>query len=196
MKNKIISFLIISLLLIGAVLLGFNIANQQIKQKDREIEVLQQEQITLKETNNRLSETVKRQSKTVIDEDEKHIRETAQQFVKVMFEMEKGTSFKDKSKKLKPLITDDYYNSLFDNEKDKYNLFDNITVSDVHVYFDVYDPQKDDYKVFVQFDEHLDTDGSDKIENTKTSVQLNLVRTSDGWKINDLQRFDLEPLKN
>ncbi|KIX91229.1 hypothetical protein TP70_03460 [Staphylococcus microti] len=194
MKSKIISFLIISVLLIGAVLLGFNITNQQVKQKDSQIAHLQKEKADLKATNDRLSETVKRQSKTVIAEDEKRIRETAQSFVKAMFEMKKGTSFQEKSATLKPFVTDEYHNTLFGNVKDKYNLFDDITVSDINVYFDTYDPKKDDYKVFVQFNERLDTEASDKVENSVTSVQLDLVRTGDGWKINDLQRFNLKPL--
>ncbi|EZU36599.1 hypothetical protein U918_02727, partial [Staphylococcus aureus 10S01493] len=54
------------------------------------------------------------------------------------------------------------------------------------------DPKQDSYKVFVQFDERIETDGQDKIENRKTSVQLDLVRTTDGWKVDNLTRFNLQ----
>ncbi|EIK0300785.1 hypothetical protein LH247_000940, partial [Staphylococcus pseudintermedius] len=61
-----------------------------------------------------------------------------------------------------------------------------------HVYFDVYNPKKDSYRVFVQFDERIETEGQEKIENRKTSVQLDLVRTGDGWKVDNLARFNLQ----
>ncbi|HCT0439211.1 TPA: hypothetical protein LQO96_002352, partial [Staphylococcus pseudintermedius] len=60
------------------------------------------------------------------------------------------------------------------------------------VYFDVYDAKKDSYRVFVQFDERIETEGQEKIENRKTSVQLDLVRTGDGWKVDNLSRFNLQ----
>lgn len=164
----------------------------QLKAKDNKIESLQQEQSELKNTNQRLSELVKRQSKTVISDEEKQIREKAELFVKSMFEMKRDTSFKSKSKDLKPLVTDDYYSSLFEDSKDKYNLYDDISVNDLHVYFDVYNPKKDSYRVFVQFDERIETEGQEKIENRKTSVQLDLVRTGDGWKVDNLARFNLQ----
>ncbi|EGQ2885586.1 hypothetical protein EOQ14_12420, partial [Staphylococcus pseudintermedius] len=62
----------------------------------------------------------------------------------------------------------------------------------LHVYFDVYNPKKDSYRVFVQFDERIETEGQEKIENRKTSVQLDLVRTGDGWKVDNLARFNLQ----
>ncbi|HCT0365944.1 TPA: hypothetical protein K8054_002267, partial [Staphylococcus pseudintermedius] len=58
--------------------------------------------------------------------------------------------------------------------------------------FDVYNPKKDSYRVFVQFDERIETEGQEKIENRKTSVQLDLVRTGDGWKVDNLARFNLQ----
>ncbi|HDJ3815893.1 TPA: hypothetical protein PQE02_002841, partial [Staphylococcus aureus] len=94
----------------------------------------------------------------------------------------------------KPLVTKDYYDTLFKDSKDKYDLYDDITVNDIHVYFDTYDPKKDSYKVFVQFDERIETDGDDKIEHRQTSAQLDLVRTAEGWRIDNLKRFNLKPL--
>lgn len=101
---------------------------------------------------------------------------------------------KSKAPQIKPLVTKDYYDTLFKDSKDKYDLYDDITVNDIHVYFDTYDPKKDSYKVFVQFDERIETDGDDKIEHRQTSAQLDLVRTAEGWRIDNLKRFNLKPL--
>nr|WP_244913359.1 hypothetical protein [Staphylococcus intermedius] len=184
--------MIVTLFLVIGIVIGSQLYKGQLKAKDNKIESLQQEQSELKNTNQRLSELVKRQSKTVISDEEKQIREKAELFVKSMFEMKRDTSFKSKSKDLKPLVTDDYYSSLFEDSKDKYNLYDDIFVNDLHVYFDVYNPKKDSYRVFVQFDERIETEGQEKIENRKTSVQLDLVRTGDGWKVDNLARFNLQ----
>lgn len=192
MKLKVITFLIVTLFLVIGTVIGSQLYKGQLKAKDNKIESLQQEQSELKNTNQRLSELVKRQSKTVISDEEKQIREKAELFVKSMFEMKRDTSFKSKSKDLKPLVTDDYYSSLFEDSKDKYNLYDDISVNDLHVYFDVYNPKKDSYRVFVQFDERIEIEGQEKIENRKTSVQLDLVRTGDGWKVDNLVRFNLQ----
>lgn len=192
MKLKVITFLIVTLFLVIGIVIGSQLYKGQLKAKDNKIESLQQEQSELKNTNQRLSELVKRQSKTVISDEEKQIREKAELFVKSMFEMKRDTSFKSKSKDLKPLVTDDYYSSLFEDSKDKYNLYDDISVNDLHVYFDVYNPKKDSYRVFVQFDERIETEGQEKIENRKTSVQLDLVRIGDGWKVDNLARFNLQ----
>ncbi|MBZ8175285.1 hypothetical protein [Staphylococcus delphini] len=192
MKLKVITFLIVTLFLVIGIVIGSQLYKGQLKAKDNKIESLQQVQSELKNTNQRLSELVKRQSKTVISDEEKQIREKAELFVKSMFEMKRDTSFKSKSKDLKPLVTDDYYSSLFEDSKDKYNLYDDISVNDLHVYFDVYDAKKDGYRVFVQFDERIETEGQEKIENRKTSVQLDLVRTGDGWKVDNLSRFNLQ----
>ncbi|MCE5754650.1 hypothetical protein JL787_12330 [Staphylococcus pseudintermedius] len=192
MKLKVITFLIVTLFLVIGIVIGSQLYKGQLKAKDNKIESLQQEQSELKNTNQSLSELVKRQSKTVISDEEKQIREKAELFVKSMFEMKRDTSFKSKSKDLKPLVTDDYYSSLFEDSKDKYNLYDDISVNDLHVYFDVYDAKKDSYLVFVQFDERIETEGQEKIENRKTSVQLDLVRTGDGWKVDNLSRFNLQ----
>ncbi|QDX56289.1 hypothetical protein [Staphylococcus pseudintermedius] len=192
MKLKVITFLIVTLFLVIGIVIGSQLYKGQLKAKDNKIESLKQEQSELKNTNQRLSELVKRQSKTVISDEEKQIREKAELFVKSMFEMKRDTSFKSKSKDLKPLVTDDYYSSLFEDSKDKYNLYDDISVNDLHVYFDVYNPKKDSYRVFVQFDERIETEGQEKIENRKTSVQLDLVRTGDGWKVDNLSRFNLQ----
>nr|WP_251134188.1 hypothetical protein [Staphylococcus sp. MZ8] len=67
-------------------------------------------------------------------------------------------------------------------------------MSDIHVYFDQYDPKHDNYKVFVQFNERIDTEGQKEVENRKTSVQLDMVRTNDKWLINDVQRFNLQKM--
>ncbi len=191
MKLKVLTFLMISLCLLIGLFIGTQVYKHDVKQKEKEIEELKKEKDGLNESNNRLSELVKRQSKTVISDEEKQIRERSETFVRELFEMKKDTSFKSKSKQLKPLLTDDYYSTLFDG-KDRYNLYDDISVNDLHVYFDVFDPKQDSYKVFVQFDERIETDGQDKIENRKTSVQLDLVRTTDGWKVDNLTRFNLQ----
>ncbi|HEA6808394.1 TPA: hypothetical protein RXI60_000116 [Staphylococcus aureus] len=191
MKLKVLTFVMISICLLIGLFIGSQVYKHDVKQKEIEIEVLKKEKDDLNESNKRLSELVKRQSKTVISDEEKQIRERSETFVKELFEMKKDTSFKSKSKQLKPLLTDDYYSTLFDG-KDRYNLYDDINVNDLHVYFDVFDPKQDSYKVFVQFDERIETDGQDKIENRKTSVQLDLVRTTDGWKVDNLKRFNLQ----
>ncbi|HFD7549847.1 hypothetical protein Q0P09_07200 [Staphylococcus aureus] len=191
MKLKVLTFVMISICLLIGLFIGSQVYKHDVKQKEIEIEVLKKDKDDLNESNKRLSELVKRQSKTVISDEEKQIRERSETFVKELFEMKKDTSFKSKSKQLKPLLTDDYYSTLFDG-KDRYNLYDDISVNDLHVYFDVFDPKQDSYKVFVQFDERIETDGQDKIENRKTSVQLDLVRTTDGWKVDNLTRFNLQ----
>ncbi|HDA1864558.1 TPA: hypothetical protein O4276_000895 [Staphylococcus aureus] len=191
MKLKVLTFVMISLCLLIGLFIGTQVYKHDVKQKEMEIEELKKEKDGLNESNKRLSELVKRQSKTVISDEEKQIRERSETFVRELFEMKKDTSFKSKSKQLKPLLTDDYYSTLFDG-KDRYNLYDDISVNDLHVYFDVIDPKQDSYKVFVQFDERIETDGQDKIENRKTSVQLDLVRTTDGWKVDNLTRFNLQ----
>ncbi|WP_381420390.1 hypothetical protein [Staphylococcus hyicus] len=191
MKLKVLTFVMISICLLIGLFIGSQVYKHNVKQKEKEIVELKKEKDGLNESNKRLSELVKRQSKTVISDEEKQIRERSETFVKELFEMKKDTSFKSKSKQLKPLLTDDYYSTLFDG-KDRYNLYDDISVNDLHVYFDVFDPKQDSYKVFVQFDERIETDGQDKIENRKTSVQLDLVRTTDGWKVDNLTRFNLQ----
>ncbi|EZS30365.1 hypothetical protein W441_02017 [Staphylococcus aureus VET0114R] len=191
MKLKVLTFVMISLCLLIGLFIGTQVYKYDVKQKENEIEELKNEKYGLNESNKRLSELVKRQSKTVISDEEKQIRERSETFVRELFEMKKDTSFKSKSKELKPLLTDDYYSTLFDG-KDRYNLYDDISVTNLHVYFDVFDPKQDSYKVFVQFDERIETDGQDKIENRKTSVQLDLVRTTDGWKVDNLTRFNLQ----
>ncbi|EOB9200831.1 hypothetical protein ACIXQJ_001141 [Staphylococcus aureus] len=191
MKLKVLTFVMISICLLIGLFIGSQVYKHDVKQKEIEIEVLKKDKDDLNESNKRLNELVKRQSKTVISDEEKQIRERSETFVKELCEMKKDTSFKSKSKQLKPLLTDDYYSTLFDG-KDRYNLYDDISVNDLHVYFDVFDPKQDSYKVFVQFDERIETDGQDKIENRKTSVQLDLVRTTDGWKVDNLTRFNLQ----
>ncbi|HDE5119648.1 TPA: hypothetical protein PDD04_002333 [Staphylococcus aureus] len=191
MKLKVLTFVMISICLLIGLFIGTQVYKHDVKQKEKEIVELKKEKDGLNESNKRLSELVKRQSKTVISDEEKQIRERSETFVRELFEMKKDTSFKSKSKQLKPLLTDDYYSTLFDG-KDRYNLYDDITVNDLHVYFDVFDPKQDSYKVFVQFDERIETDGQDKIENRKTSVQLDLVRTTDDWKVDNLTRFNLQ----
>lgn len=191
MKLKVLTFVMISICLLIGLFIGTQVYKHDVKQKEKEIVELKKEKDGLNESNKRLSELVKRQSKTVISDEEKQIRERSETFVRELFEMKKDTSFKSKSKQLKPLLTDDYYSTLFDG-KDRYNLYDDISVNDLHVYFDVFDPKQDSYKVFVQFDERIETDGQDKIENRKTSVQLDLVRTMDGWKVDNLTRFNLQ----
>lgn len=191
MKLKVLTFVMISICLSIGLFVGTQVYKHDVKQKEKEIVALKKEKDGLNESNKRLSELVKRQSKTVISDEEKQIRERSETFVRELFEMKKDTSFKSKSKQLKPLLTDDYYSTLFDG-KDRYNLYDDISVNDLHVYFDVFDPKQDSYKVFVQFDERIETDGQDKVENRKTSVQLDLVRTTDGWKVDNLKRFNLQ----
>ncbi len=44
----------------------------------------------------------------------------------------------------------------------------------------------------MQFNERIDTEGQKEVENRKTSVQLDMVRTNDKWLINDVQRFNLQ----
>lgn len=192
-KMKLVVILIVCVLTLVGYLVGTQKSKHEVNEHNKKIEHLKQKQLSSQETNKRLKETVHRQNKTVIAEDEKRIRETSESFVKNMFTMEKGKSFKSKEKSIKPLLTEDYYDKLFGDSRDKYNMYDDISVSDIHVYFDTYDPKKNDYKVFVQFEETTSSDDSDKIEHKKTSVQLDLVRTNDEWKIDELRRFNLQP---
>ncbi|HDH6082989.1 TPA: hypothetical protein PI700_001011 [Staphylococcus aureus] len=192
MKTKIFLFGIITVLTVAAYFLGIQTTQSQVKKERIESSNLKKSLEDQKDTNEVLSERVKCQSKTVIAEEEKQIRETAQTFTKQMFEMKKGESFKQKSKELKHLITKKYYDLLFSDGREKFSIFDDITVNDIHVYFDQYNPKNDNYKVFVQFDERIDTEGQKQIETRKTSVQLDLVRTNDKWLINDVQRFNLQ----
>ncbi|WP_259341684.1 hypothetical protein [Staphylococcus pasteuri] len=192
-KMKFVVLLIVCVLTLVGYLIGTQKSKHEVNQRNEKIERLKQKQLSTQETNKRLKETVHRQNKKVIAEDEKRIRETAESFVKNMFTMEKGKSFKSKEKSIKPLLTEDYYDKLFGDSRDKYNMYDDISINDVHVYFDTYDPKKNDYKVFVQFEETTSSDDSDKIEHKKTSVQLDLVRTNDEWKIDELRRFNLQP---
>ena len=192
-KMKFVVMLIVCVLTLVGYLIGTQKSKHEVNQRNEKIERLKQKQLSTQETNKRLKETVHRQNKKVIAEDEKRIRETAESFVKNMFTMEKGKSFKSKEKSIKSLLTEDYYDKLFGDSRDKYNMYDDISIRDVHVYFDTYDPKKNDYKVFVQFEETTSSDDSDKIEHKKTSVQLDLVRTNDEWKIDELRRFNLQP---
>ncbi|HHQ5170697.1 TPA: hypothetical protein ACSP6G_000830 [Staphylococcus aureus] len=192
MKMKLILFLVITLLTVGAYFLGTQTTKQQVQKEKDEVKDLKRTVKHEKETNEQLSTRVKRQSKTVISEEEKQIRETARTFTTELFTLKKGSSFKQKSESLKPLITKKYYDVLFSDNREKFSIFDDVTVSDMHVYFEQYDPKNDNYKVFVQFNERIDTEGQKEVENRKTSVQLDLVRTNDKWLINDVQRFNLQ----
>ncbi|HFF1044705.1 hypothetical protein OSX66_09870 [Staphylococcus agnetis] len=192
MKTKLVLFLIVCVLTIGAYFLGHQTTKQQIVEQKSEVRQLKDTLQHEKETNETLSKRVQRQSKTVIADEEKQIRETAHRFTTELFTLKKGESFKQKSKVLKPMITQKYYDELFSDGREKFSIFDDITVNDIHVYFDQYDPKNDNYKVFVQFDERIDTEGQKQIETRKTSVQLDLVRTNDKWLINDVQRFNLQ----
>lgn len=128
MKQKIIMFTLVTIILFCAVLIGYQIPKQQVKMKQNQIEDLQEEQRILRDKNGELNKLVKRQSKTVISDEEKQIREVSSNFVKQMFEMKKDSSFKSKAPQIKPLVTKDYYDTLFKDSKDKYDLYDDITV--------------------------------------------------------------------
>ncbi|MET1438169.1 hypothetical protein ABUR82_10570, partial [Staphylococcus aureus] len=110
MKQKIIMFTLVTVILFCAVLIGYQIPKQQVKMKQNQIEDLQEEQRILRDKNGELSKLVKRQSKTVISDE---IREVSSNFVKQMFEMKKESSFKSKAPQIKPLVTKDYYDTLF-----------------------------------------------------------------------------------
>ncbi|HCV2499587.1 TPA: hypothetical protein ACSPDX_001896, partial [Staphylococcus aureus] len=109
MKQKIIMFTLVTVILFCAVLIGYQIPKQQVKMKQNQIEDLQEEQRILRDKNGELNKLVKRQSKTVISDEEKQIREVSSNFVKQMFEMKKDSSFKSKAPQIKPLVTKDYY---------------------------------------------------------------------------------------
>ncbi|MFT2031127.1 hypothetical protein ACMUIR_14015, partial [Staphylococcus aureus] len=113
MKQKIIMFTLVTIILFCAVLIGYQIPKQQVKMKQNQIEDLQEEQRILRDKNGELNKLVKRQSKTVISDEEKQIREVSSNFVKQMFEMKKDSSFKSKAPQIKPLVTKDYYDTLF-----------------------------------------------------------------------------------
>ncbi|MGT3738868.1 hypothetical protein ACVTLO_08825 [Staphylococcus aureus] len=192
MKFKIIGFIVVTVLTVGAYFLGTQTTKQQIQKEKSEVRDLKKTLQHEKDTNEALNQRVKHQSKTVIADEEKQIRETARTFTTELFTLKKGSSFKQKSEPLKPLITKKYYDELFSDNREKFSIFDDVTVSDMHVYFDQYDPKNDNYKVFVQFNERIETEGQKEVENRKTSVQLDLVRTNDKWLINNVQRFNLQ----
>ncbi|MFW3516725.1 hypothetical protein [Staphylococcus caprae] len=192
-KVKYVVIVIVCILTLVSYFVGTQKSKHEVAECNQKIENLNHQQSSLQESNQSLKKTVQRQNKKVIAEDEKRIRKTSETFVQDMFTMEKGKSFKSKEKAIKPLVTEDYYDTLFGETRDKYNMYDDISVSDIHVYFDTYDPKKNDYKVFVQFEETTSNDDSDKVDHKKTSVQLDLVRTDDEWQIDDLRRFNLQP---
>ena len=192
MKTKILVFMIVCVLCVGTYFLGYQTTKQQVNQKENEVKQLVKSINKEKAQNSELKKLSKRQSKTVISEEEKQIRETTTNFTNQFFSIKKGQSFKDVGKQTKHFLTDKYFNDLFSDGREKFSIYDNVTVSNIHVYFDVYDPKKDNYKVFVQFDERIDTELSKEVETRKTSVQLDLVRTNDKWLINNVQRFNLQ----
>ncbi|ORI03126.1 hypothetical protein B5723_08050 [Mammaliicoccus sciuri] len=189
-------------MLFGAVcvlaLLGFFIGTQYSKQQVMSLEsknqTLNKQIDTLKAKNKKLDQTIERQSKNVIEQEEDDIRQTSKDFTNKMFNMKSDTSFKDKSKTIKPLVTNDYYSELFNKSKNSYNIYDDITINNLHVYFERYDPTKDKYKVFVQFEEKIKDTTSNKVDKKTTSVQLNLKREKGKWLIDNVKRFNLEPL--
>ncbi|HHV8931152.1 TPA: hypothetical protein ACUREZ_000046 [Staphylococcus aureus] len=192
MKWKIVAFVIVTMLTVSAYFVGIQTTKQQVQKEKNQVSELKQTLQEEKNKNEALNQRVKRQSKTVIADEEKQIREIAQTFTTELFTLKKGSSFKQKNKTLKPVVTEKYYDVLFSDNREKFSIFDDVTVSDVHVYFEQYNPKYDNYKVFVQFNERIDTEGQKEVENRKTSVQLDMVRTNDKWLINDVQRFNLQ----
>ena len=171
-EAKIIMFTLVTIILFCAVLIGYQIPKQQVKMKQNQIEDLQEEQRILRDKNGELNKLVKRQSKTVISDEEKQIREVSSNFVKQMFEMKKDSSFKSKAPQIKPLVTKDYYDTLFKDSKDKYDLYDDITVNDIHVYFDTYDPKK----IVIKF-----LFSSTNVLKQMEMIKLNIVKHLHNW---------------
>lgn len=194
MKLKFILFGAICVLGLLGFFIGTQYSKQQVMSMDSKNKTLNKQIDTLKAKNKKLDQTIERQSKNVIEQEEDDIRQTSKDFTEKMFNMESDTSFKDKSKTIKPLVTNDYYDELFNKNKDSYNIYDDITINNVHIYFERYDPTKDTYKVFVQFDERISDTTSDKVDKKTTSVQLDLKREQDKWLIDNVKRFNLEPL--
>lgn len=194
MKFKFILFCAVCVLGLLGFFIGTQYSKQQLMSMDSKNKTLNKQIDTLKAKNKKLDQTIERQSKNVIEQEEDDIRQTSKDFTEKMFNMESDTSFKDKSKTIKPLVTNDYYDELFNKNKDSYNIYDDITINNLHVYFERYDPTKDTYKVFVQFDERISDTTSDKVDKKTTSVQLNLKREKDKWLIDNVKRFNLEPL--
>lgn len=89
-----------------------------------------------------------------------------------MFEMKKDSSFKSKAPQIKPLVTKDYYDTLFKDSKDKYDLYDDITVNDIHVYFDTYDPKK----IVIKF-----LFSSTNVLKQMEMIKLNIVKHLHNW---------------
>lgn len=194
MKFKFMLFGVVCLLGLLAFFMGAQYSKQQVISIDSKNKTLNKQIDTLKSKNKSLNQTIERQSKNVIEQEEDEIRQRSKDFVEKMFNMEADSSFKDKSKDIKPLVTDDYYDELFKQSKDSYNIYDDIMINNVHIYFERYEPTKDTYKVFVQFDERISDTTSDKVDKKTTSVQLDLKRKQDKWLIDNVKRFNLEPL--
>ncbi|WP_239733434.1 hypothetical protein [Mammaliicoccus sp. J-M41] len=194
MKFKFMLFGVVCLLGLLAFFMGTQYSKQQVASIEFKNETLNKQIDILKSKNKSLNQTIERQSKNVIEKEEDNIRDTSKDFVKLMFNLKPNTSFKDKEDYIKPLITKDYYDDLFNESKSNYNIYDDIQIDNIHVYFERYDPVKDNYKVFVQFDETVSDTTSDKVRKKQSSVQLDLKRENDKWLIENLKRFNLKPL--
>ncbi|SCT28337.1 hypothetical protein [Staphylococcus caeli] len=194
MKFKVILFGVVALLGLIGFLVGSQYSKQQVNSIENKNVTLKKKIDTLEAKNESLNKTVERQSKNVIEKEEDQIRETSKTFVEKMFNMKSDSSFKDKSEDIKSLVTNDYYDKLFNKSSNNYNIYDDISIDNVHVYFERYNPRKDSYKVFVQFDERVSDTTSDKVDKKQSSVQLNMKRENDKWLVEDLKRFNLKPL--
>ncbi|MGK0575483.1 hypothetical protein [Macrococcus capreoli] len=120
-----------------------------------------------------------------MSDDEKEIREKSNKFIKVMFEMEKNESFNSKKDKVSDYITDELSEKLFSG-KDKFNIATEMTIDNVHIYFDQYKKGQSKYNVLVRFDQHY----NDKAFKDKKDVtsELELVNNNGKWLISS---FDL-----
>ncbi|UBH13600.1 hypothetical protein [Macrococcus armenti] len=189
MKNKnVIYFIIITLAL--ALIFYFVSENQKkviVKKYDKVIEQMNQENKNLKQDIEKYKAREDDMLVVNMSEDEQNIRKYSKMFVRSLYEMKKNESFNSKETLVRDYITDDLNEKLF-NHKDKYNLLSDMTVDNLHVYFDEYKKGKNKYYVLVRFDQKFNhKDLNDKKDIT---TELEFVRNNEQWLISSFDVFE------
>ncbi|MFU0767387.1 hypothetical protein [Staphylococcus warneri] len=161
---------------------------QENKKKGKTIDKLESE-LSDKES------LIDRHSKDSMNKEEKQIRDTTKKFITLLLEQKPKTNFTDKKDDMKPLITEKYYKSLFDEKsKAKYNLYGDSEVENVNVYMDEFKPENDKYTVFVEFEEkQTDIEDGNKEVKKQGSAKVTLERTKNKWFVSKFERFALDP---
>lgn len=158
-----------------------------VKKYDKVIEQMNKENHNLKQDIEKYKARDDDMLVVNMSEDEQNIRKYSKMFVRSLYEMKKNESFNSKESLVKDYITDDLSQKLF-SHKDKYNLLSDMTVDNLHVYFDEYKKGKNKYYVLVRFDQHFDhKDLKDKKDIT---TELEFVRNDEQWLISSFDVFE------